>query len=121
MALLGAIVNTAAAVAKALPNIPLAIAVGVLGAIQIGLIRAQPLPLKEGGLVMGPTRALIGEAGPELVIPLSKLQPAFAGGGGGFTQNVYFYGDINNSGDIDEISKRLSKKVERMYERGRKS
>lgn len=34
--------------------------------------------LAEGGIVTGPTRALIGEAGPEAVIPLSKL------GSGGF-------------------------------------
>lgn len=30
------------------------------------------LPFATGGIVMGPTRALIGEAGPEAVIPLSK-------------------------------------------------
>ncbi|GAG57017.1 unnamed protein product [marine sediment metagenome] len=34
VALLSAIVNTAAAIVKALPNIPLSIAVGILGAIQ---------------------------------------------------------------------------------------
>ena len=76
-ALLAAIVNTAAAITKALPNIPLAIAVGILGAVQIALIKAKPIPLKEGGLVTQPTTALIGEAGPELVIPLDKLQPAY--------------------------------------------
>jgi hypothetical protein len=120
VALLSAIVNTAAAVAKALPNIPLAIAVGVLGAIQIALIKAQPLPLKEGGLVTQPTHALIGEAGPELVIPLSKLQPALAGaGGGGFNQYNYFYGDINEAGDLDEISRQLAEKTRRALERGR--
>jgi len=30
-----------------------------------------PYPLASGGIVLGPTRALIGEAGPEAVIPLS--------------------------------------------------
>jgi hypothetical protein len=34
--------------------------------------------LAEGGLVTGPTRALIGEAGPELVIPLDKVLPALS-------------------------------------------
>jgi hypothetical protein len=37
-----------------------------------------------GGIVTGPTNALIGEAGPEAVIPLSK----FNLGGGGSTYNI---------------------------------
>lgn len=32
------------------------------------------IPMAEGGLVTGPTRALIGEAGPELVIPLDRVE-----------------------------------------------
>jgi phage-related protein len=31
------------------------------------------VPLATGGIVMGPTQALIGEAGPEAVIPLNKM------------------------------------------------
>ena len=122
VALLSAIVNTAAAVAKALPNIPLAIAVGIMGAIQIGLIASQPLPaLAQGGVVTRPTKALIGEAGPEAIIPLSKLnmQPALAGIGGiQIRQNNYFYGDINEAGDLDEISRQLAEKTRRALERG---
>lgn len=38
------LINTASAVAEALPNIPLSIAVGIAGAIQTGLIAATPLP-----------------------------------------------------------------------------
>lgn len=38
------IINTAAAVVKALPNIPLSILVGVMGAAQTALIAAQPIP-----------------------------------------------------------------------------
>jgi hypothetical protein len=37
-----------------------------------GMIRA--MPLAEGGIVTGPTNALIGEAGPEAVIPLDKMR-----------------------------------------------
>lgn len=120
VALLNAIVNTAAAVAKALPNIPLAVAVGIMGGIQIALIKAQPIPLAEGGIVMKPTKALIGERGPEAVIPLNKMQPAFAGASIGFKQNIYFYGNISNAGSMDEISERLAKKVQRAIEQGRK-
>jgi hypothetical protein len=49
-ALLQAIVNTAAAIVEALPNIPLAILVGALGAIQIGVIAAQPIPKFAAGV-----------------------------------------------------------------------
>lgn len=44
VALMSAFVNTASAVAQALPNIPLSILVGALGALQIGAILKTPLP-----------------------------------------------------------------------------
>lgn len=43
-ALFNAIINTAQAVVAALPNIPLSILIGALGAAQIALIAARPLP-----------------------------------------------------------------------------
>jgi len=120
VALLSAVVNTAAAIVKALPNIILAAAVGILGAAQIAIIAATPLPpLKEGGIVTRPTAVLAGEAGPEAIIPLEKLkmmQPAFAGSG--FKQYNYFYGDITNAGDLELISNKLGEKVRRSLERG---
>ena len=121
VALLSAIVNTAAAVAKALPNIPLAIAVGVLGAVQIALIKSKPIPLAEGGIVTQPTHILAGERGPEAIIPLNKMQPAYAGTGEVIVkQNNYFYGNINNVGDLDDISDRVGRRTTRMIERGRR-
>jgi hypothetical protein len=42
--------------------------------------------LAAGGIVNSPTLAMIGEKGPEAVIPLSKLGDM--GGGGGITINV---------------------------------
>jgi len=62
-------------------TIPLAgIAIAIAGvaalAVSIGLIRKKAMAaaagLAEGGIVTRPTRALIGEEGPEAVIPLSK-------------------------------------------------
>jgi hypothetical protein len=41
------------------------------------------VPMATGGIVTRPTRALIGEAGPEAVIPLGKLRGM--GGGGAIT------------------------------------
>lgn len=49
--------------------------VGALGAAQVSLI-SQQQPAKAfafGGIATGPTNALIGEAGPEAVIPLDRL------------------------------------------------
>ncbi|MCA9540545.1 MAG: hypothetical protein KC620_16710 [Myxococcales bacterium] len=45
--------------------------------------------LARGGIVMKPTLAVVGEAGPEAVIPLSKMR---AGMGGGI--NVHIHGDV---------------------------
>ena len=52
--------------------------------------------LAEGGIVTGPTLALIGEAGPEAVVPLDK------GGGLGGPYNMTF----NLSGLTDRSDKR---------------
>ena len=39
-------------------------------------------PFAEGGIVTGPTLGLVGEAGPEAIIPLDRLNQ-FGGFGGG--------------------------------------
>lgn len=60
-ALMSAIVNTAAAVAASLPNIPLSIIVGALGALQVGTILKTPLPevpgAETGGFLQDVVRA----------------------------------------------------------------
>jgi hypothetical protein len=43
------------------------------GVVKAGLGAASIAAMKDGGIVTQPTRALIGEAGPEAVIPLAKL------------------------------------------------
>ena len=45
--------------------------------------------LADGGIVTGPQLAMIGEAGPEAVIPLSRMGEFGMGGGGGITVNVH--------------------------------
>jgi hypothetical protein len=52
--------------------------------------------LAEGGIVTGPTLAMIGEAGPEAVVPLSKM----GGMGGGITVNVN--GGLSTSAEIGQ-------------------
>jgi len=65
-----AIISTARGVAQALPNIPLAIAIGVLGAIQVATINSQKYQGRRlGGRVNQGQPYMVGEAGAELIIP----------------------------------------------------
>jgi hypothetical protein len=52
--------------------------------------------LAEGGIVSSPTLAMIGEAGPEAVIPLDR----YRGGGGNYTINVN--GGLASSAEIGQ-------------------
>lgn len=76
---LNATVDTARAIIGFLADpggtvgVGLSIAAGITGAAQIASILAAPIPaLAEGGFFNGP--ALVGEAGPEVAIPLSGSQ-----------------------------------------------
>ncbi len=65
-----AIIHTASAVIEALPNVPLSIAVGIMGAIQTALIAGTPLPaLAKGGRLGKGQLGIVGEEGPELFAP----------------------------------------------------
>ncbi len=92
-ALLGAIVNTANAVTKALTAGPilgpiLAGTIAALGVAQISTISSQPIPaLAAGALAFGATLALVGDnpnarRDPEVIAPLSKLQGILGRNGG---------------------------------------
>lgn len=73
-ALFRAIIDTAAAVVKALPNLGLAILVGALGAAQVALIASKPIPKFRGGTKYSPEGlALVGEGGSELVETGGKM------------------------------------------------
>tara|TARA_R110000744_G_scaffold116479_1_gene217915 strand:- start:4128 stop:6248 length:2121 start_codon:yes stop_codon:yes gene_type:complete len=93
MGIVDVIVNTASAMSAAFAASPMtlgmpwtAILAG-LGAAQVGIIASTPIPFAEGGLVTGPTTALIGEGigtnagNPEVVAPLDKLKSMMGGGG----------------------------------------
>lgn len=78
--ILSIIGNTAVAVTKALPNIPLSIIIGAIGAAQIAQVVATPLPKFWTGTDSSPEGfAHIGEKGTELMIDRSGnigLSPA---------------------------------------------
>lgn len=105
----------------ALNQIP-GVNIGQLGTITIGRIPA----LAAGGLVTSPTTALIGEAGPEAVIPLrstngwakaiaTALSEEFASDelSGGRTVNIYMTNQINNKLDINEVAQELTTLIRR--------
>jgi hypothetical protein len=81
-----------------LPDIPKAptIPVPQLGGQAPSAVVAKKIPrLAEGGIVNSPTLALIGEAGPEAVVPLDRMST-----GGGVTINVT--GGLSTSAEIGE-------------------
>jgi len=59
----------------------------------------------DGGIVTRPTAALIGEAGPEAVIPLNKM--------GGMGTTVHIHNPIvRNDGDINKIAEQVGRVLE---------
>lgn len=94
----------------ALPGIA-AIAIGV-GAVAVGALLKNAFKQKAfaaGGVVTGPTNALIGERGPEAVFPLTKLNE-FVAGLQGPQNNVSFAGDFQLRGnDLMLVMQRAQK------------
>ena len=81
-----------------LPDIPKAptIPVPQLGGQAPSAVVATKIPrLAEGGIVNSPTLALIGEAGPEAVVPLDRMNT-----GGGVTVNIT--GGLSTSAEIGQ-------------------
>ena len=68
------------------------------GGFSVGLDPIDPIPeLARGGIVTKPTLAMIGESGPEAVVPLGR-----GGAGAGMTINLVINGDINGMDDFEQ-------------------
>lgn len=65
-----------------------AITSAIPGAGTVKGLIGKVLPFAEGGLVTQPTLGLVGEAGPEVVIPLDRLSEMRGGRGDNITINV---------------------------------
>jgi hypothetical protein len=84
---------SAMAIEKALASVPptpfnLVLIPAAIG-MALGLVKTafnQITPFAEGGIVTGPTMGLVGEAGPEVIFPLSKLKSFIGGEMGGKVQ-----------------------------------
>jgi hypothetical protein len=68
--------------------------VPIIGGESFGISLPQIPMLAEGGIVTKPTLAMIGEAGAEAVIPLSK------GFGSGMVVNVAVHGSVTSERDL---------------------
>ena len=88
-----AIMNTATGISAALKlgpvGIPLAVAIGAMGAVQIATIASQQPPAQFGGSRLPNSPFLVGEKGPELFTPntAGSVTPNHQLGGGGATVN----------------------------------
>ena len=67
----------------------------VVPGFSMSLPQIPEIPrLAKGGIVTRPTLAMLGESGPEAVVPLGR--------GGGMTINLVINGDINGMDDFEE-------------------
>ncbi len=107
----------ASAIASVFKSMPWPIAIALVGGAIAAVSKLfSAIKLAEGGIVTKPTLAVVGEAGPEAVIPLNRY-PAFAmagAGGPNINLSVNIYGDINDAGGVDEISERMAIKLQSM-------
>lgn len=122
-AVLNGPINAINAALDAINTIP---GVSIEHIANIHFDRIPEVAMATGGIVTRPTTALIGEAGPEAVIPLqdnSNWAKAIAGAineemlsdelSGGRTVNVYMTNQINNKLDINEVSRELVTSIRR--------
>jgi len=69
-----------------------------IGGFSIGMPQIPEIPeLAKGGIIKRPTLAMLGESGPEAVVPLGR-----GGVGGGMTVNLVINGDINGMDDFED-------------------
>ena len=82
-------------------------------ALDLGFSIPDIPMLAAGGIVYNPVLAMIGEQGPEAVVPLSQLGSAGGGIGGGQPINVYIQGGIfpADASAIKQIGDMLAKQI----------
>jgi hypothetical protein len=111
----------ASVIASVMASIPFPLNIALVGGAIAGVSALfHALHLAEGGIVTGPTFALIGEAGPEAVIPLSKASKAGIGGGIQIHMTNHFHGDIKTDADIESFSAKMGLKIQQAVMRGRR-
>lgn len=76
---------------------------------ELARVTLPRIALGDGGIVMGPTNALIGEAGPEAVIPLDRFGTL---GGGGDVYNITINANVADA-RLGEVVVNAIKRFER--------
>jgi hypothetical protein len=100
-----------------LGGIIIAGALVTLAAIQAAINKASTADsavpaLSSGGIVTKPTMALIGESGPEAVIPLTRRGRGFDPDAGGIVVNVTVTGNtIMGDRDADALGRRVAQSI----------
>ena len=79
----------------------------------IGSLTGLPLPFAEGGIVTKPTVGLVGEAGPEAVIPLDEMGSM----GGGVTVHFNGHTFLDDESAIDKLVRKISSAQKRVTQR----
>ena len=86
-------------------------------ASSIGSLLSNSIPfMAEGGIVSSPTLAMIGEAGPEAVVPLNGFGVSGSGAQGGGAINIYITGTIQSTSTqarnlANEIASQLNRSL----------
>jgi hypothetical protein len=75
-AIFGIIINTALGIMKAAPVVPLMVATGILGAIQLAIVASKPIPKFATGTDSAPDTFIAGEKGREIIQHKGKLSLA---------------------------------------------
>jgi hypothetical protein len=84
--------GVAAAAARALAGAPFPanlILAPIAGAAAAAIFNSAIPKFADGGIITGPTYGLVGEAGPEVIFPLSDLKKFVGESGGGGRVEVY--------------------------------
>lgn len=84
---------------------------GIPGVGAAGSFLGAITPFASGGIVTGPTLGLVGEAGPEAIIPLSQLDRF---GGGGPTYNITVNGAVDPLSTARQIRQLLQRDQSRL-------
>lgn len=73
--------------------------------------RWWPVPLQYGGLITRPTLGMLGERGPEVVVPLNRASSLFS-------PNIYINANISSDIDIEYLANRINESLREEYSRG---
>lgn len=103
------IVNSIMAAINSVKNAAASIG-GKVGGAATSFFQTVVPHFATGGIVYGPTLALVGEAGPEAIIPLSKMDSM----GGGTNINISISGNtISNQLDVRNLAQQVGAEIVR--------